>query len=103
MQLQPICLHTLAYRTLRPGAPWARRPPSLRACGALAPHSPPNGQVTNPQNNLVSLLSKMGHRICHATLKEVGSSSTLACPPITLAYHQDTLAMGMDQGDPTKG
>ena len=103
MQLQPICLHTLAYKALRLGAPWARRPPSLRVCGALALPSLPNGQAINPQNSLVSLLSKMGHKICHATLKEVGSSSTLACHPTTLDYHQDTLVMGMDQGAPAKG
>ena len=103
MQLQPICLHTLAYRTLRPGAPWARRPPSLRVCGALAPHSPPSGQGTNPQTSLVNLPNKTGLKVCHATPKEVGSNNIQGCRLIILACHQDTLGMGMDLGVPVKG
>ena len=45
----------------------------------------------------------MGRKICQGTLKEVGSSSTLACHPTTLVYHRDTLVMGMDQGELAKG
>ena len=77
--------------------------PSLRVYGAPALRSLLNGQATNPLNSLVSLLSRTGHKLCHATLKEVGSSSTLACHPTTLDYRRDTLVMGMDQGVPAKG